>query len=208
MPLRLKNRHAACILCQRLSQFLFHDWSPDSLDQIRQRLCPIAEVLETEHVAETSELEVKVDLSKEVNRFVGWSVSSLIKKTRKHFNRSKGPPKKVDEEELIGRLELLKSMRVFEHEILDDEKYIKTFYCPFHRLLNDGFLALMSPKYVGLGLSLLQTFADAVNENELNKNGDETLKKAVASAKDPKGPLRVRPHVGGFFTSSCDNFLN
>ena len=48
----------------------------------------------------------------------------------------------------------------------------------------------MSPKYIGLGLSLLQTFADAVNENELNKNGDETLKKAVASAKDTKGPLK------------------
>ena len=48
----------------------------------------------------------------------------------------------------------------------------------------------MSPKYIGLGLSLLQTFADAVSENELNKNGDETLKKAVASAKDTKGPLQ------------------
>jgi hypothetical protein len=133
-------------------------------------------------------LEVKVDLSKEVNRFVGWAISSLIKKTRKRFNRSKGPPKKVDKEEVVGRLELLKSMRVFEHEILDDEEYNKTFYCPFHRLLNDGFLALVSPKYIGLGLSLLQTFADAVNENELNKNGHETPKKAVASAKDPKGP--------------------
>jgi hypothetical protein len=189
MPVGLENRHAACIICQRLSQFLFHDWIPESLEKIRQVLCPVAEVLETEHVAETS-LEAKVDLSKEVNRFVGWSVSSLIKKTRKQFNSSKGPPKKVDEEELIGRLELLKSMRVFEHEILHNEEYIKTFYCPFHRLLNDGFLALMSPKYVGLGLSLLQTFADAVNENELNKNGDETLKKAVASAKDTKGPLQ------------------
>jgi hypothetical protein len=45
-------------------------------------------------------------------------------------------------------------------------------------------LALMSSKYIGLGLLLLQTFIDAVNENELNKNGNETLKKAVASAKE------------------------
>jgi hypothetical protein len=127
---------------------------------------------------------------KEVNRFVGWAISNLIKKTRKRFNRSKGPPKKVDEEELIGRLGLLKSMRLFEQEILEDEEYIEQFYCPFHRLLNDGFLALVSPKYVGLGLSLLQTFADAMNENELNKNGDETMKKAVAAAKDTKGPLK------------------
>jgi hypothetical protein len=36
----------------------------------------------------------------------------------------------------------------------------------------------------------MQTFAEAVNENELNEKGDETLRKAVASAKDPKGPLR------------------
>ena len=60
-------------------------------------------------------------------------------------------------------------MQVFEHEILDDEEYIQKFYCPFHRLLNDGFLALVSPKCIGLGLSLLQTFPSAVNENELNK---------------------------------------
>jgi hypothetical protein len=194
MPLGLENRHAACTLCQRLSQFLFHDWIPDSLEKIRQVLCPEAKVfeaLETEHGAERRRgLKVNVDLSKEVNRFVGWAISSLIKKTRKQFNRPKGPPKKVDEEELVGRLELLKSMRVFEHEILDDKVYIEKYYCPFHRLLNDGFLALVSPKYIGLGLSLLKTIADAVNENELNKNGHETLKKAVASAKDPKGPLK------------------
>jgi hypothetical protein len=81
-------------------------------------------------------------------------------------------------------------MRVFEHEILEDGESIEQFYCPFHCLLNDGLLALVSPKYVGLGLSLLQTFADAVNENELNRNGDETLKKAVAAAKDTKGSFK------------------
>jgi hypothetical protein len=48
----------------------------------------------------------------------------------------------------------------------------------------------VSPKCIGLELSLLQTFAGAVNDIELNKNGDETLNKAVASAKDPKGTLK------------------
>jgi hypothetical protein len=33
-------------------------------------------------------------------------------------------------------------------------------------------------------------FADAVNENKLNKNVGDSLKKAVASAKDPKEPLK------------------
>jgi hypothetical protein len=83
---------------------------------------------------------------KEVNWLVGWALSYLMKKTRKQLYRSRGPPKKVDEEELLlGRLELLKSIKVFEHAILDNEEYIKDFYCPFHRLLNDGFLALVSP---------------------------------------------------------------
>jgi hypothetical protein len=173
------------------------------LETIRKVLCPAAEVLETELCVETrSGLGVKVDLSKEVNRFVGWAISNLIKKTRKQFNRSKGPPKKVDEEELIGRLELLKSMRVFEHEILDDEEHIEQFYCPFHRQLNDGFLVLVSKKYIGLGLSLLEAFADAVNENELKTNGDEPLKKAVALAKDRNGPLK-----GSFLELCNDNDL-
>jgi hypothetical protein len=79
---------------------------------------------------------------------------------------------------------------VLKHEILDDKENIEKCNCPFHRLVNDGFLALVSPTYIGPGLSLLQTVADAVNENKLNKNGEETLKKTVASAKDPKGPLK------------------
>jgi hypothetical protein len=65
--------------------------------------------------------------------------------------------------------------------------------------LNDRFLELVSPKYAGLGLPLLQAFADAVNENELKKNGDETSKKAVASAKDRKGPLKRS------FLERCNN---
>jgi hypothetical protein len=42
LPLGLKNRHAACILCQRLSQFLFHNWIPESLEKIRQASRPVA----------------------------------------------------------------------------------------------------------------------------------------------------------------------
>jgi hypothetical protein len=179
IPVGLNNRHAVCVLCQRLSRFHFHDWIPESLNEIRKKLCPVAEVLKTENVAATS-MAVRIDLSNEVNRVMGWSVSSLIRKTRKQLNRPKYSPKEVNEEELVEKLKLLKSMTVFEHEILDNEEYIAKFYCPFHRLLNDGFLALMSPTYIGLGLALLQTFADAVNEKELKKNGDETLKKAVA----------------------------
>jgi hypothetical protein len=80
MPLGLKNLHAACILCQRLSQFLFHDWFPDSLENIRQVLCLAAEkVLETEHGAETRGLGVQVDLSQEINRFVWWAISKRAK---------------------------------------------------------------------------------------------------------------------------------
>ena len=75
----------------------------------------------------------------------------------------------VDGDELVGRLHLLKSMRVFEHEILNDADYIADYYCSFHRLLNDGYLALVAQKYVGLGLSLLKVFADAVNNGQLQK---------------------------------------
>jgi hypothetical protein len=67
MPTGLKNQHAACILCQRLSQFLLHDWIPESLEKIRQVLRPTAEVLQTQPGAETYGSEVIVNLSKEVN---------------------------------------------------------------------------------------------------------------------------------------------
>ena len=57
MPLGLKNRHAASILCQRLSQYLFHYWIPESLQSICQVMRPIANVVEMEQRAKTSELE-------------------------------------------------------------------------------------------------------------------------------------------------------
>jgi hypothetical protein len=179
MPIGRKNRHAACILCQGLSQFLFPDWISGSLEKICQVLCPAAKVLQTQPGAKTYRSEIIVNLSKEVNQFVGLAISDLIKKTRKQLKRSIGLPKMVDEKDLIGRLELLKSMQVFEHKILDHEEYINTFYCPFHHLLNDGFLVLVSPKYIGLGSLLLQTFAEAMNENKLKEKGYEILKKVV-----------------------------
>jgi hypothetical protein len=125
MPLRLKTGHAACIPCQHLPQFLFHNWIPKSVEKICQVLCPAAKVLQTQPGAKTCGLEIKVDVSKEVNQIVGRAISIMIKKTSNQLNRSRGPPKKVDEEELTGGLELLKSMRVFQHEILDDAEYIK-----------------------------------------------------------------------------------
>ena len=178
MPLGLINRQAACILCQRLSKFLFHEWIPESLLSIRQKLrTVVAEVGDVEQRAKSSELEIdEADLSKEVNRFVGFAISSLIKKTRKMFTRTKEPLKMVDDEELVGRLHLLKSMRVFEHQILSDADYIANYYCSFHRLLNDGYLALVAPKYVGLGLSMLKLFAHAVKDEQLQKKGHETLR--------------------------------
>jgi hypothetical protein len=53
-------------------------------------------------------------------------VSSLIKGARKRVCDLKGHPnpEKVDEEGLHGQLELLTNMRVFEHEIIDDEEHL------------------------------------------------------------------------------------
>lgn len=58
---------------------------------------PVAKVGENKEqsLAKTGDSEKEVDLTKEVNRFVGFAVSSLIKKTRMQFTGSKEPPKKV-----------------------------------------------------------------------------------------------------------------
>jgi hypothetical protein len=41
MPVGLNNRHAVCVLYQRLSQFLFHDWIPENLNEIRKNCAPL-----------------------------------------------------------------------------------------------------------------------------------------------------------------------
>jgi hypothetical protein len=77
-------------------------------------------------------------------------------------------------------------MRVFEHQILDDLDYIAKYYCPFDRLYNDGFLAMVHPVYADWGLRLLSVIAHSVTDEEILKHGNATAKKAEAAVKNDK----------------------
>jgi hypothetical protein len=78
------------------------------------------------------------------------------------------------------------TMRVFEHQILDDLNYIAKYYCPFDRLYNDGFLAMVHPLYADCGLRLLSVIANSVTDDEILKHGNMTAKKAEAAVKNDK----------------------
>jgi hypothetical protein len=95
-------------------------------------------------------------------------------------------PVEFDEEMLMQEIILLKTMRVFEHQILDDLDYIAKYYCPFDRLYNEGFLAMVHPVYADFGLQLLSVIANSVTDEEILTQGNMTAKKAEAAVKKDK----------------------
>jgi hypothetical protein len=177
MPQTLRNRHGMSVLCQTLSRFLNKEWLKEALTEIRVDLCP----------AQATEENELFDFSKEVNRFVGWAVRSMINKKKKQFRHwKKRDPKEFDEEMIMQEIGLLKTMGVFEHQILDDLDYIAKYYCPFDRLYNDGFLAMVHPLYADCGLRLLSVIAISVTDDEILKHGNMTAKRAEAAVKNDK----------------------
>jgi hypothetical protein len=91
----------------------------------------------------------------------------------------------------LSRKKLLTNMRVFEHEIIDDEKHLDKCYSPFQRLYNDGYLTLVHPKYAALGLKILNTIGDVANEETTKEKGNDMAKEAEKSVLENKELARV-----------------
>ena len=130
---------------------------------------------------------------KEVNRFFGWAIHSMTKRTRKKLNglvktnHDDGNAEAINQE-----LALLLEMRVFEHQILDETTYLQIFYSVRDRLINNGWLTLVSPKYADLGhhgvISVIVGVATPVSIRENGNKWAEVVKKE-ASERIQSGEL-------------------
>jgi hypothetical protein len=103
--------------------------------------CQIFEAVKPEEDNRVTRMPyTKSKRSKEVNRIFGWAIHSLMKRIQnevKELNESNSQRMNGDDKE--AAIIFLTDMRVFEHEILGNDYYLKHFYNPADMLRNDAF---------------------------------------------------------------------
>jgi hypothetical protein len=120
---------------------------------------------------------------KEVNRFFGWAIHSMTKRIRKKLKGVKKDQEHDNAEATNQELELLLEMRVFEHQILDETTYLQNFYSTRDRLINNGWLTLVSPKYADLGHAVMSVISGVATPVSIRENGNkwaEVVKKEAS----------------------------
>ena len=112
-------------------------------------------------------------LKREVNRFVGWAVSQLLKKykTEKENDSAEGD----DDSQWDKHWELLKLMRIAHQEAILNEDYKKNCYEPLDMLSNLGGLTLVSPQFFPFGKKLMNVVGVAVTEDKIVQTGKECI---------------------------------
>jgi hypothetical protein len=110
------------------------------------------------------------ELVQYVQRFFGWAVFSVKKNLESQS---------ADHEEEI---ELLDSMSVYHHEVIDDEDYMATCYSPADQLSNRGGLCLISKKFIGFGRHLMMQLLTLDGDSSFRCNGNLTISNHVDGA--------------------------
>jgi hypothetical protein len=197
MPQGMKERHGSCFVCLTLSRLLLQSWIPEALEEIRNNLSS-----PPEEAAPASGLVDRTVRSKEVNRFFGWAIHSMVKRYKKKLIGGKDGTRSVDEDTVRAQLYFLqRELRVFEHEILNNPTYLKEFYYPADRINNNGFLTLVHPKYISLGLDVMNLIADELNGKTIDERGNEAVKTAKTNVKN-----RIKDGVQSTFLDLCSGF--
>jgi len=152
------------------------------------------------HAEKTSieENQIKALPVQDVNRIFGWAVFHLrlrlIDEKRNEFD---GSPKA---RKLTRRIKFLSEMRMYATEAVLSEEYMKKYYNGFFRAGNRGYLTLISEKYCGFGLKLMDKLSQLVTQTKLQSDLG-----VVKSAKENILSDKVLQEI---FLKSCNDDTN
>ena len=114
-----------------------------------------------------------VDHKLEVNSFVGWAISRLIKKYKTKIENS--ITEGGDGSEWDEHWELLKMMSIKHQEAILDEAYMSSCYSLSDMAMNLGGLTLVSPKFFSFGERLMEVVAGAVSDHSIVMSGNDCM---------------------------------
>jgi len=125
---------------------------------------------------------------KEVNRFLGWAIFSLLEKfkERQETEWAQGEDE-TEFDEIIG---LLKEMRILHSQAILNTAYMQNCYEPLDVMANLGGLTLVSPKFFSFGLALIKVVSGALSQELMKRDGDQCMQNARNRVKESIEELR------------------
>ena len=164
LPGRLSNTHPGCVMLF-LSLVRMHlVWLKDALFDSRKQRNPEL------FFKPTTRCLTPEEENSEVNRFLGWSIFSSMKKYTK------------DSTEHVSCKKILSSMMVRERNIDDD--YLSKYYDSHMALLNRGGLTLVHKTFFEWGKSLLSTIRNNFSVDDLERDPKNAFSKSKAKVMD------------------------
>jgi hypothetical protein len=122
-------------------------------------------------------------MNREVNSFVGWAIKSM----RTKWNQSrKREALNLPTNQADAAFDLLGQMYMFHHKAVLDEEYLQKYYSKSLRLLNCGWLTLVSKEYFPFGLHLMQEIRAVVNQDAIKLYGNDIIDIAFKSLEQNK----------------------
>jgi len=137
---------------------------------------------------------------REVNAFVGWAIHELrvevgLKKHGLDKRRSASQGDDAgksshddndhddndddeNDDENDEMLAYLEGMRVFHDRAVLDEEYMRECYSLFHRMINNGWLTLVSKALFPFGRNLMRKIRDVCNDKAIRQHGNQSSIKA------------------------------
>jgi hypothetical protein len=163
-----------CLLIMHLSDVLL-TWVRDAM--LQQAALKLSEVKKVElqqqkakygdYVAAQDNLREHAELIQNVQRFVGWAVFSLRRKLENQMS---------DNEE---KIDILDSMTVYHHEVVDDEEYMSLYYAKVDQLTNKGGLSLVAKPFFPFAKSLMKQVVGFTYDQSFQQQGTEAIASAV-----------------------------
>ncbi len=77
------------------------------------------------------------------------------------------------------QIELLDSMAVFHHEVVDDDEYMQSYYATVDQLTNKGGLSLVAKPFIPFGRNLMKNVRDFQYNQSFQHHGNSAVSSAI-----------------------------
>ena len=139
------------------------------------------------------------NLKSEVNRFVGWAIFETYMHYRDEselMDTDEPLDMEADDSEEVASNETCKhpvhyiqKMFIRHEQALLDPYYLQNCYDSVLLLKNNGGLTLVSRCYFEFGMDLMRTIVEAMDQESMEREGDECLKAARARVREQESKL-------------------
>ena len=117
-----------------------------------------------------------LNFDQENREVCGFVLSQVVKMIRKYEEMERSKLTSINDSRILNRIVLLKEIRTFEEDIVDDEFYVKNCYSELDQILIRGRLSLISPHYYNFVIELMNVIRSNTTEKLLLQRKNDFIK--------------------------------